>query len=33
MITVVKTAKHKHFTCKMPHAVVANIKKYVVLLL
>ena len=33
MITVVKTAKHKHFSCKKPHAVVANIKKYVVLLL
>lgn len=32
MITVVKTAKLQHFSCKMPHAV-ANIKKYVVLLL
>ena len=32
MITVVKTAKLKHFSCKIPHAV-ANIKKYVVLLL
>ena len=28
MITVVKTAKHKHFSCKMPHAVVANTRKF-----